>query len=385
MSSAAATAPNYELIQQDGLETSLLEVSMGPHHPSTHGVFRMDVKLDGETVVDLQPVFGYLHRNHEKLAENMSYLSSMPFTDRLDYFNSMTNNWAYAIAAEKLVEIEIPERAEYLRVIMSELTRLVNHVSLVGFFVNDLGALGTPLLYAFREREKILDLFEQASGARMMCNYFRFGGLRNDVPEGWLDRARQVVDRFPIFLDEYEKLLCENEIILSRTQGVGNLSRELAISAGITGPMLRASGESYDIRKVDRYGIYDRFQFRVPYSEGDVGGCYARFMVRMLEMRESIGILKQALDGIEDGPVLGNAPKVFKPKPAEAYGRIEAPKGELGFYLIADGTPKPYRYRVRPPSFINLTVLRDMCLGQKVADAVIILGSIDIVLGEVDR
>ena len=385
MSSAAATAPNYELIHQDGLETSLLEVSMGPHHPSTHGVFRMDVKLDGETVVDLQPVFGYLHRNHEKLAENMSYLSSMPFTDRLDYFNSMTNNWAYAIAAEKLVEIEIPERAEYLRVIMSELTRLVNHVSLVGFFVNDLGALGTPLLYAFREREKILDLFEQASGARMMCNYFRFGGLRNDVPEGWLDRARQVVDRFPIFLDEYEKLLCDNEIILSRTQGVGNLSRELAISAGITGPMLRASGESYDIRKVDRYGIYARFQFRVPYSEGDVGDCYDRFMVRMLEMRESIGILKQALQGIEDGPVLGNAPKVFKPKPAEAYGRIEAPKGELGFYLIADGTPKPYRYRVRPPSFINLTVLRDMCLGQKVADAVIILGSIDIVLGEVDR
>ena len=217
----------------------------------------------------------------------------------------------------------------------------------------------------------------------MMCNYFRFGGLRNDVPEGWLDRARQVVDRFPIFLDEYEKLLCENEIILSRTQGVGVLSRELAISAGITGPMLRASGEPYDLRKVDAYGIYDRFQFRVPY--GETGDCYDRFMVRMLEMRESIGILKQALDGIEDGPVLGNAPKVFKPKPAEAYGRIEAPKGELGFYLISDGTPKPYRYRVRPPSFINLTVLRDMCLGQKVADAVIILGSIDIVLGEVDR
>ena len=210
MSIATQTAPNYELIQQDGLETSLLEVSMGPHHPSTHGVFRMDVKLDGETVVDLKPVFGYLHRNHEKLAENMSYLASMPFTDRLDYFNSMTNNWAYALAAEQLIEIEVPERAEYLRVIMAELTRLVNHVSLVGFFVNDLGALGTPLLYAFREREKILDLFEQASGARMMCNYFRFGGLRCDVPDGWLDRTRELVDRFPEFLDEYEKLLCES-------------------------------------------------------------------------------------------------------------------------------------------------------------------------------
>ena len=358
---------------------------MGPHHPSTHGVFRMDVKLDGETVVDLKPVFGYLHRNHEKLAESMSYLASMPFTDRLDYFNSMTNNWAYALAAEQLIEIEIPERAEYLRVIMSELTRLVNHVSLVGFFVNDLGALGTPLLYAFREREKILDLFEQASGARMMCNYFRFGGLRCDVPEGWLDRTREVVDRFPKFLDEYEKLLCENEIILSRTQDVGNLSKELAISAGITGPMLRASGVNYDIRKVDNYGIYDRFKFRVPYSKGEVGDCYDRFMVRMLEMRESIEILKQALDGIESGPIMGNAGKVFKPAKAEAYGRVEAPKGELGFYLVADGTTQPYRYRVRPPSFINLTVLQDMCIGQQVADAVVILGSIDIVLGEVDR
>lgn len=383
MSSATATAPNYELIPQDGLETNLLEVSMGPHHPSTHGVFRMDVKLDGETVVDLKPVFGYLHRNHEKLAENMSYLSSMPFTDRLDYFNSMTNNWAYALAAEKLVEIEVPERAEYLRVVMAELTRLVNHVSLVGFFANDLGALGTPLLYAFREREKILDLFEQASGARMMCNYLRFGGLRCDVPNGWLDRAQEVVDRFPFFLDEYEKLLCENEIILSRTQGVGCLSRELATSAGITGPMLRASGVNYDLRKVDAYGIYDRFNFRVPY--GEAGDCYDRFMVRMLEMRESLEILKQALKDIPEGPIMGNAPRVFKPKPREVYGRIEGPKGELGFYLIADGTPKPYRYRVRPPSFVNLTVLRDMCLGQKVADTVVILGSIDIVLGEVDR
>ncbi len=380
---SVATAPNYDLTQRDDLDTSLLEVSMGPHHPSTHGVFRMDVKLDGETVVDLKPVFGYLHRNHEKLAENMSYLSNMPFTDRLDYLNSMTNNWAYALAAEQLVEIEVPERAEYLRVIMSELTRLVNHTCLVGFFINDLGALGTPLLYAFREREKILDLFEEASGARMMCNYFRFGGLRKDVPEGWLDRAQKVVDDFPAFLDEYEKLLCENEIILSRTQGIGVLPRDLAVNAGITGPMLRASSVNYDLRKIDAYGIYDRFNFRVPY--GEVGDCYDRFMVRMLEMRESLEILKQALEDIPEGPVMGNAPRVFKPKPQEVYGRIEGPKGELGFYLIADGTPKPYRYRVRPPSFINLTVLRDMCLGQKVADAVVILGSIDIVLGEVDR
>ena len=374
---------SFELIEREGLETNLLEVSMGPHHPSTHGVFRMDVKLDGETVTELRPVFGYLHRNHEKLAEDMGYLGSMPFTDRLDYFCSMTNNWAYAHAAEQMIGLEVPERAEYVRIIMAELTRLVNHIMLVGFFVNDLGALGTPLLYALREREKILDLFEWVSGARMMCNYMRFGGLRNDLPDGWLDKCRQVVDAFPAFLDEYEKLLVENEIILVRTQDVGVLSEELAINAGITGPMLRASGVNYDIRKVDAYGIYDRFPFRVPL--GEVGDCYDRFMVRMLEMRESIKILRQAMDDLPDGPIMGDAPRVYKPPAGEVYGRIESPKGELGFHLISDGTAKPYRYRVRPPSLVNLTVLEDLCLGHKVADAVIILGSIDIVLGEVDR
>ena len=373
----------FELIEREGLETNLLEVSMGPHHPSTHGVFRMDVKLDGETVTELRPVFGYLHRNHEKLAEDMGYLGSMPFTDRLDYFCSMTNNWAYALAGEKMIDLEVPERAEYVRVIMAELTRLVNHIMLVGFFVNDLGALGTPLLYALREREKILDLFEWASGARMMCNYMRFGGLRNDLPEGWLTKCREVVDAFPYFLDEYEKLLVENEIILVRTQNVGVLKPELAINAGITGPMLRASGVNYDLRKVDAYGVYDRFPFRVPM--GEVGDCYDRFMVRMLEMRESIKILRQAMDELPEGPIMGEAPRVFKPPAGEIYGRIEGPKGELGFYLVSDGTAKPYRYRVRPPSLVNLTVLEDLCLGHKVADAVVILGSVDIVLGEVDR
>lgn len=375
---------SYELIEREGLETNLLEVSMGPHHPSTHGVFRMDVKLDGETVTELRPVFGYLHRNHEKLAEDMGYLGSMPFTDRLDYFCSMTNNWAYALAAEKMIGLEVPERAQYVRVIMAELTRLVNHMMLVGFFVNDLGALGTPLLYALREREKILDLFEWVSGARMMCNYMRFGGLRNDLPDGWLDKCREVVDAFPAFLDEYEKLLVENEIILVRTQGVGALTPELAINAGISGPMLRASGVNYDLRKVDAYGVYDRFPFRVPL--GEVGDCYDRFMIRMLEMRESIKILRQAMDELPEGSIMAeDAPRVYKPPAGEVYGRIESPKGELGFYLISDGTAKPYRYRVRPPSLINLTVLEDLCVGHKVADAVIILGSVDIVLGEVDR
>ncbi|WCJ61272.1 NADH-quinone oxidoreductase subunit D [Fontisphaera persica] len=358
---------------------------MGPHHPSTHGVFRMDVVLEGETVVKLKPVFGYLHRNHEKIAEGTSYLGSMPYTDRLDYFCSLTNNWAYALAVEKLAGLQVPERAEYLRVITAELTRLQNHTCLIGFLVQDMGALGTPLMYAFREREKILDLFEELTGARMMCNYMRFGGCRCDAPSGWLERVKRVVAEYPRFLDEYEKLFTENEILMARTQGVGVLPGALAVNAGITGPMLRASGVNYDLRKVDRYGIYGRFSFRVPLgAHGDV---YDRYMVRLLEMRESVKILEQALRDIPAGPVMDSKAKLrgFRPKPGEAYGRIEAPKGELGFYLISDGGPNPYRYRVRPPSFINLTVLEDMCVGQKVADVVIILGSVDIVLGEVDR
>jgi len=363
----------------------LLEISMGPHHPSTHGVFRMDVVLDGETVVKLKPVFGYLHRNHEKIGENISYLSSMPYTDRLDYFCSMTNNWAYALTVEKLAGLAVPERAEYIRVIMAELTRLQNHTCLIGFFVQDMGALGTPMMYAFREREKILDLFESVSGARMMCNYFRFGGVRVDVSPAWLAETKKLVDGYSRFLDEFETFLMENEILLARTQHVGILPRALAVSAGITGPMLRAAGVNYDLRKVDKYGIYSRFDFKIPVGEhGDV---YDRYMVRVLEMRESVKILQKALADIPAGPVVDPKAKLrgFRPKPGEVYGRVEGPKGELGFYLISDGSPNPYRYRVRPPSFINLTILEDMCLGHKISDTVVILGSVDIVLGEVDR
>ena len=384
---APATSPSGRIsrIPKVDSTTQLLEVSMGPQHPSTHGVFRMDVALDGERVVKLKPIFGYLHRNHEKIAENETYLGSMPYTDRLDYFCSITNNWAYALAVEKLAGIQVPERAEYLRVITGELTRLQNHASLVGFLMQDMGASGTPLMYAFREREKILDLFESLTGARMMCNYMRFGGCRVDLPAGWLAQAQQVVDAFPRFLNEFESLLTSNEILMARTQGVGVLSKELAINAGITGPMLRACGVDYDLRKVDKYGIYDRFSFRIPL--GDHGDVYDRYMIRLLEMRESVKILQQAMRDLPEGPFTDPKTKVrnFRPKPGEAYGRIEAPKGELGFYLISDGSPNPYRYRVRPPSLINLTVLEDMCLGQNVADVVIILGSIDIVMGEVDR
>jgi NADH-quinone oxidoreductase subunit D len=370
---------------RDQFHGDLLEVSMGPHHPSTHGVFRMIVTLDGETIVRLKPVFGYLHRNHEKIGENCSYLASMPYTDRLDYFCSMTNNWAYALAVERLSGQAVPERAEFLRVILAELTRLLNHTCLAGFLLQDGGASGTPLMYAFRERERILDLFESLSGSRMMCNFQRFGGCRVDATAPWLDAASSLVEGYGEFLDEFERLLTGNEILMARTQGIGRLSAGLAVGAGVTGPVLRASGVAYDLRKVDGYGYYPRFDFRVPL--GARGDTYDRYMVRVLEMRESIGILRQALRDIPAGPIIDPKAKLrgFRPKPGEVYSRIEGPKGEIGFYLISDGGPNPYRYRVRPPSLINLTILEDLCLGHSIADAVVILGSIDIVLGEVDR
>ena len=372
------------VIEPDG-DGSLLEVAMGPHHPSTHGVFRMDLALDGERVIRLKPVFGYLHRNHEKIGEHTSYLGMMPYTDRLDYMCSLTNNWAYAISVEKLTGTVVPERAEYIRVILAELTRIQNHASTIGFLTQEMGASGTPLMYAFREREKILDLFEELTGSRMMCNYMRFGGCRVDVSAAWLKRTSEIVAGLPGFIDEVEQLLSGNEILMARTQGMGVLPAELAINAGVTGPMLRAAGVNYDLRKVDGYGVYDRFKFRVPL--GEHGDIFDRYMIRVLEMRESVRILEQALKDIPGGPIRDpKAPgRIFKPKVGEAYGRIEAPKGELGFYLISDGSGNPYRYRVRPPSLINLTILEDMCLGHNVADVVVIFGSVDIVLGEVDR
>ena len=372
------------------VEPQTIEVNLGPQHPSTHGVFRMIATLDGETIVKLKPVFGYLHRNHEQIGEGITYIASFPFTDRLDYFNAMSNNFGLAIAIEKLGGIQASERGEYLRLIMAELTRLVNHTAVTGFLLNDMGAFGTPLLYAFREREKILDLFEAASGSRMMCNYVRPGGVREDVPEEWLDRTRDIVDKFPRFLDEFEKLLTENEIVQQRAKHVGVLPKELAINAGVTGPMLRASGVNYDLRKVDGYSLYPKLQFKVPL--GTVGDVYDRYYVRILEMRESIKILQQLLKSVPGGPAISpkggaisRAPRTFRPPKGDAYGRVEATKGELGLYLVSDGSPQPYRYHVRAPSFINLTVLEDMCLGHKVADVVVILGSVDIVLWEGDR
>lgn len=384
------TTKSFTFSDTNSLDTQTLKVNIGPQHPSTHGVFRMDVVLDGETITELKPVMGYLHRNHEQIAENISYTASMPYTDRLDYFNSMTNNFAYAMTVEKLAGIDVPERANYIRIIMSELTRLVNHVSVIGFVLNDLGAFFTPVLYAFRERERVLDIFEEVSGARMMCNYFRFGGVKYDVSDAVLAKIKDIVAKFPAFLDEFEALLSGNEILCMRCQGVGVLPKDLAISAGITGPMLRASGVNYDVRKVDNYSIYNRFKFKVPV--GDNGDVYDRYYVRVLEMRESLKILEQALKEIPKGEIASKKyaafsknHRNFKPPVGESYARVEAPKGELGFYVVSDGTNQPWRYHVRAPSFINLTVLEDMCIGEKIADAIVILGSVDIVLGEVDH
>jgi NADH-quinone oxidoreductase subunit B/C/D len=369
-----------------GLRTQKIVVNMGPQHPSTHGVFRMVVTLDGETVVDLEPVLGYLHRNHEKIGERNGWLMNMPYTDRLDYFNSMGNNLGYALAVEKLMGgLEVPERAQYLRVIMAELNRVLSHMVLVGFLLNDLGAAFTPLFYAVKERELILDLFEEASGSRIMCNYMRFGGVAYDVSEDWLERAGYLVrDRLPRKLDELEQLLSDNEILVSRTKGVGVVPPEVAVGYGLTGPMLRAVGVPYDIRRAEPYAIYDRFDFKIPLLYN--GDLYDRYLIRILEAREALKILDQALDQIPEGPIQGGK-RAWQQRVAagEAYARIEHPKGELGYYLVSNGTANPWRYRVRSPSFINLTAMGEMCKGHKVADIIAILGAIDIVLGEVDR
>lgn len=370
-----------------GIETEKLVVNLGPQHPSTHGVFRMVAALEGETVVDLEPVMGYLHRNHEKIAERNTFSMNMPYTDRLDYFCSMSNNFAYAITVEKLLgeKYQPPERAQYIRVIMAELTRVLNHFMAIGFFLNDLGAYFTPALYAIKERELILDIFEAVAGSRMMCNYFRFGGVVRDLPEGMEEHIRKLVyERLPRQVDELDRYLVENEIVVSRSQGVGVLTPEQAIGLSAVGPVLRASGVPYDIRRADPYSIYDRFDFDVAVRyHGDV---YDRFLIRFDEIRQSIRILQQAIDDLPKGETLTNKPAYkFRMPKGEAYGRVEGPKGELGFYVVSDGTDNPFRYHVRAPSFINLTGLRQMSLGEKIADLVAILGSIDIVLGEVDR
>jgi len=341
--------------------------------------------MDGEQIVEIKPVLGYLHRNHEKIGERNTFLQNMPYTDRLDYVTSMSNNFGYALAVEKLMGIQPPERADYIRVMMAELTRVMNHFFAIGFLLNDLGAFFTPALYAFEERELILDIFEAVSGSRMMCNYFRFGGVARDLPEGTLEKITALVDdRLPRKIDEIDRYLTENEILRQRCEGVGILTPEKAISLSATGPVLRASGVPYDVRRADPYSIYDRFEFDVAY--GTHGDVYDRYLVRLEEARQSIRILKQVLRDLPEGPIF-SGPTAYQTRvPAgEAYGRVEGPKGELGYYVVSTGVANPWRYHVRAPTFINLTSLSEMTRGEKIADAVVILGSIDITLGEVDR
>ena len=367
------------------LKTETITLNLGPQHPSTHGVFRLKLQLDGEAVRDLEPVMGYLHRGIEKLSEERTYVQVVSFTDRLDYICSMTNNQAYVTAVEKLAGIEVPERAEYIRVIMAEFTRIINHLMAVGFLWNELGAYFTPVLYCFRERERILDLFEMTCGSRMMCNYMRPGGVSADLPEGFVPHAKKLNAHLKTFVDELDRLLSENEIFLSRAVDVGVLPADVAINASITGPMLRASGVPYDIRKVDHYSIYDRFDFEVPTCQhGDV---WDRYYQHILEMYQSVRIIGQALDGIPEGEVMNKAAKkaIRRPAEGEAYGRIEAPKGELSFYIVSDGSGNPYRLRIRPPSMINLSALKEMCQGHKIQDIVIILGSINLTMADLDR
>jgi NADH-quinone oxidoreductase subunit D len=364
-------------------EDSLLTLNLGPQHPSTHGVFRMIMQLQGETVISAVPVMGYLHRSSEKLGEARTYVQGTILTDRLDYLSPITTNWAYALAIERLTGLVVPERAEFLRVITGELSRIQSHLVAVGTFGMDVGTYGTPLLYALRERETVLDLMSLPTGVRMNPSYIRFGGVARDAPPEFFDQLEAFLRIFPSKIDEYEAILGANEIFRNRTIGVGMIPPEVARAYSVTGPILRASGIDYDVRRAEPYSIYDRFDWDVPVRYN--GDCFDRYMIRIQEMRQSTRILQQALDAIPEGDIRARMPKVLKPPKGEAYARIEGPKGEIGFYLISDGTTNPYRYNVRPPSFVNLTCLSQIAVGHKLADAVVILGSFDIVMGEVDR
>jgi len=367
------------------LDTDRILLNIGPQHPSTHGVFRMVVGLQGETVTSVYPVIGHLHRNHEKIGERNLWTGNIPYTERLDYISPMYNNFGYVVAVEKLTGQEVAERAEYLRIIMGELTRAVNHILAVGFLFNELGAMMTPMLYGFAEREHVLDLFEEASGARLMVNYYRFGGVARDVSDDWLKRCRQVVDRLARKIDEFETLLTDNEIFISRARGVSAMSWQEMASYGVSGPLLRSAGLAYDIRKVEPYSIYESFDFDIPTHE--TGDLYDRYRQRIAEARESINILLQALDRFPASGSIQTGKKSWNPKvPAgEVYSRVEHPKGELGWYLVSDGGTNPYRYHVRSPCFVNLGALEAMSVGTLLADSIVILGSIDTTMGEVDR
>ena len=384
-----------------------MTLNLGPQHPATHGVLRVVLELDGETVVRATPHLGYLHTGIEKNAEDKLYYKVIPMTDRMDYLAPMSNNLGYCLAVEKLLELEMPERVIYARVLLTELTRIASHLVWVGTHALDIGAM-SMLLYAFREREMIIDIYEACSGQRMMSTYFRIGGLAYDLPEDFDRKVRNILKVLPDRIKDYERLLTDNKIFRKRTIGVAYISAEDAVNCGLTGPTLRGSGVNYDVRKTNPYCGYDKFQFDVPLGKN--GDVYDRYLIRMEEMRQSLRIVQQALDGMPAGPFRVHAPGIvlppkedvlskmeslifhfkiitegFKPPKGAVYQAIESPKGELGYYISSDGTNMPHRMRVRPPSFVNLSALPKMIEGRLVADVIAAIGSIDIVLGEVDR
>lgn len=402
--SAALSAQGIEL---DPIDESTLVLNMGPQHPSTHGVLRLVLELDGERIVKVTPHIGYVHTGIEKEGEYQSYLKAVTITDRMDYVSAHINNLAFSLSVERLLGIEPPPRGQYLRVLLSEIQRMASHLVWLGTHALDIGAM-TVFFYAFREREKLLDLTEMLSGVRLMPSWIVPGGLRGDVPDGWFERCKSVLDDLPRRFDEYETLLDQNPIWCERTQGIGIITAEECYALGVSGPTLRACGVPYDIRKVEPYSSFDQFEFYVPVGEhGDV---YDRYRVRMAELRQSREIAKQAIERMPDGPVSVDDAKIvpppraeldrsmeavihhfkvwtegFSPPPGEAYVPVESPKGELGFYIVSDGSAYPWRMHLRAPSFMNLQALSRMCQGRLVADVVAIIGSLDIVLGEIDR
>jgi NADH-quinone oxidoreductase subunit D len=379
--------PFYESLEEvepghNFLDSSELVLNMGPQHPSTHGVLRVILKLDGEKVNSLECVIGYLHRGIEKIAENRTYAGFAPFVDRLDYTAAVSNCLGYCLAVEKLIGAEVPKRAQYLRVILTELSRLASHQVWLGTHVLDIGAV-TPLFYAFRDREDILNVFEKYCGARLTTHSFRIGGCRWDAYPAFIKDVLHICDDLVHKIDEYKDLITGNRIWMQRTKNVGYISPEDCTAYAITGPVLRGSGVNWDLRKAQPYSSYEDFDFDVPL--GTAGDTFDRYVVRIEEMRQSIRIIRQAVEGLPEGPIIAKVPKVLKPPAGEVYVSIEAPKGELGYFIVSDGSPQPYRVRVRPPSFINLQALAKMAKGSLVADVVAIIGTLDIVLGEVDR
>ena len=369
------------------LKTEEMVLNMGPQHPSTHGVLRLELKLEGEIISDVIPHIGYLHRCFEKHAEALTYPQVIPYTDRMDYLAAMYNEFGYVLAVERLMGIEVPERVEYIRVIMGELQRIASHLVALGTYGADIGAF-TPFLYCFRDREKILHLFEITCGARLLYNYIWIGGVSQDLHPDFIRLTREFIKEFRPNIKELNDLLSYNQIFIDRTANVAPLPEETAINYGITGPNLRASGVKWDLRRDDPYSVYHKFDYEIPIGTGErgkTGDCWDRYIIRVREIEESIKIVEQAIEQIPDGDVTSAIPKRVKPPVGQIYTRVENPRGELGYFIISDGSLNPYRIKVRAPSFVNLSIMGDLCKGWMVADVVAILGSIDIVLGEIDR